>query len=250
MALFTGTSASCGPCRARVYILVRSPLNPSSSITTQLVPQNNTPKYREDPCLELNTQLVLTMKFTLLFMAFARMVFSDAFNFPTAGCVDEAGTTACLAQADSAMAASCSTVCGCTDPFTCSHASDACLAGCVCVATQTYLNCVLSSCWNKVCYALARQKPSLTQSDVQVYSCEYQTLAVDAVNICPIAVPAGIPYFLSNPNQPGSCSCELSALWAASTAAPLTALNCTKINFKAAASQQCACCAVEESISA
>ncbi|KIM94371.1 hypothetical protein OIDMADRAFT_60701 [Oidiodendron maius Zn] len=172
------------------------------------------------------------MKFTLLFIVFAPMVFGDAFNFPTAGCVDEAGTTACLALADSAMAASCSTLCGCTDPFTCSQASDACLTGCVCVATQSYLNCVLSSCWNKV------------------YSCEYQTLAVDAVNICPIAVPAGIPYFLSIPNQPGSCSCELSALWAATYAAPFSGLNCTTANPDAAASQRCACCAVEESISA
>ena len=137
MALFTGISA--GPAKQHAQISRRS--FPLSSIQLQLVP---------------------TMKFTLLFIMFAPMVFGDAFNFPTAGCVDEAGTTACLALADSDMAASCSTLCGCTDPFTCSQASDACLTGCVCVATQSYLNCVLSSCWNKVCYALVREKPSLT----------------------------------------------------------------------------------------
>jgi len=92
-----------------------------------------------------------------------RAVLGDAFGFPTEGCVDEAGVNACLALADRNMAQNCATVCGgeCTDAFTCTSTTDACLTGCMCVTTQEYINCVLSSCWNKVRCQLIHGRPSL-----------------------------------------------------------------------------------------
>jgi hypothetical protein len=80
--------------------------------------------------------------FTLfLFLFLASTVWST--NFSTAGCVDAAGTEACLQKTTTDLTAACETACETT------FNSD-CAIACVCEGYKKNINCALSSCWNKV----------------------------------------------------------------------------------------------------
>jgi hypothetical protein len=85
----------------------------------------------------------------LLIHLFSPIVFG--FGFSTTGCVDEAGTASCFADVLSDVAGTCGTICGCSSPFHCTNANKDCLIGCGCVGYEKSINCILESCWNKVC---------------------------------------------------------------------------------------------------
>ena len=72
-------------------------------------------------------------------------------NISTTGCVDDAGTQACFQQVTSNVDSACSSLCGCNDAFSCNSHDTNCLTSCACEASKQYINCVVSSCWNKVC---------------------------------------------------------------------------------------------------
>jgi hypothetical protein len=91
---------------------------------------------------------------SLLLSLYASIAF--AFSFSASGCVDEAGTTECFADVLNEVAGTCATICGCNSPFGCTNANKDCLIGCACVGYEKSINCILSSCWNKVCYQIRR----------------------------------------------------------------------------------------------
>jgi hypothetical protein len=51
-----------------------------------------------------------------------------------------------------------------------------------------------------------RRKRLLTSTTLQVYSCEYQSLAVTFLTYCPAV---DIPFFPAPADAPGGCSCNL-----------------------------------------
>jgi hypothetical protein len=93
----------------------------------------------------------------LTLISFASIAFGLA-NFTTSGCLDAAGTEICIQNAVASTTATCIQVCGCNDPFSCDNEKAECLIGCECEAYKESLNCVLSSCWNKVCIAKCGQQ--------------------------------------------------------------------------------------------
>jgi hypothetical protein len=85
-----------------------------------------------------------------VFLLFFVSVALSASNFTTTGCVDAAGTQTCITNAIDSITSACQSACGCENPFSCANANYDCLAGCVCEGYKDTINCVLSSCWNKV----------------------------------------------------------------------------------------------------
>jgi hypothetical protein len=177
---------------------------------------------------------------------------TSAFNFSATGCVDEAGTSSCFADVLSEVAGTCSKICGCDGPFSCANANQDCLIGCACVGYEKSINCILSSCWNKVrCQHRHTYNCHSNILFLKVYSCEYQSLLIEAYSGCPISVPAGWPYVLTKLNQPGSCSCALTDVWLAQLSGGQKGLSCvTRAGLNQNFVQECECCAVQEPVSA
>ncbi|RMJ26319.1 hypothetical protein PHISP_02805 [Aspergillus sp. HF37] len=125
----------------------------------------------------LHLLLVVTIIASLFQPALAQVNITDS------RCADPSAYTSCNADVDDADSAC---VAGC-------NGSWSCLAGCNCTTYQGYINCMASACWN------------------QVYSCEYQNLVLQYLNVCPSAREP-IPFWPSPPNASAACSCNLGRM--------------------------------------
>jgi hypothetical protein len=130
----------------------------------------------------------------------------------------------------------------CTDENNCSSTAALCVRDCVCDAYASWFNCALTSCWN------------------QIYSCEYQNLAMHAHENCPGAgvgplntddVDGYIPYSPAPANAPGGCSCDISFVYYRHYTATANAKVCEArvTNGSSEAVDRCRCCAASEQVS-
>ncbi|KAF2667452.1 hypothetical protein BT63DRAFT_292646 [Microthyrium microscopicum] len=164
------------------------------------------------------------MKFLpILFVSLASAISVSNFTAAIPQCIDPAGTQQCIDKSNVGILSACEAACGCGDAFTCGFGSADCVLACGCAAFQGVINCMVSNCWNKV------------------YSCEYQQLLIDAATYCPISTPLYFPFFGAKVDQPGSCSCALTDLWASQLVASNAETTCLKNNFKLGT--ECSCCA-------
>ncbi|PMD22762.1 hypothetical protein NA56DRAFT_73956 [Hyaloscypha hepaticicola] len=83
----------------------------------------------------------------------------------------------------------------CTDVDDCFTSDVACAKLTVCVAYTEWIGCALNHCWNRV------------------YNCEYQHLAIRAMENCPIADQLP-PYVPAPAGAPGYCSCNIGFVFA------------------------------------
>jgi hypothetical protein len=141
--------------------------------------------------------------------------------------------------------AKCSSADACSSENACSATAADCTTSCVCPAYGAWLNCALSHCWN------------------EVYSCEYQNLAVHAAGNCPGAgrgvdntkdADAYIPFVPAPANAPAACSCDISwALYRYERTRDYDDRGCTsKVangTLKGATNDTCDCCAASEAVS-
>lgn len=209
------------------------------------------------------------------------------FSAVSSQCADPSGFDSCWANVTSAAQSCygavnrCAGSGSCTDEATCSSTNADCTRNCVCDAYAGWINCALSSCWNKV----SRGRPSLarrtvdsrcgpgmhrsldtspTRSKRQVFSCQYQALAAYAALHCPGAglgpkntgdADNYIPYIPAPANAPGGCSCDISYVYYRYVASALRATSCaardangTSLN-PSASTEACACCGVSAQVS-
>jgi hypothetical protein len=136
----------------------------------------------------------------------------------------------------------------CTAENDCASSAASCTTTCVCPAYGAWLNCALSHCWN------------------QVYSCEYQNLAIHAVGSCSGAgrgrgntkdTDNYIPSVPAPANAPGACSCDISFVLYRHATSKVGADGCaariangTLKGDAGANKDSCDCCAASEAVSA
>ncbi|KUJ10410.1 uncharacterized protein LY89DRAFT_723631 [Mollisia scopiformis] len=115
------------------------------------------------------------------------------------GCADPSGFDSCWTaatnEATSLFAKYCTTG-ECTDENNCYTPDAVCAETTTCIAYTQWINCALSTCWNRV------------------YGCEYQNLAINAVENCPIATELA-PYVPAPHDGPGYCSCNMGYVYLA-----------------------------------
>ncbi|KAK9235438.1 hypothetical protein V1525DRAFT_348345, partial [Lipomyces kononenkoae] len=99
-------------------------------------------------------------------------------------CVDPDGYTSCYNTASDVA-------------FQCMNGTDSntLITACGCVEYVSVINCLATHCWN------------------QVYSCEYQQLAIDYIRTCPHF--DYIPFFPPPDNAPAACSCNIGKVFLA-----------------------------------
>ncbi|KAF2667245.1 hypothetical protein BT63DRAFT_480251 [Microthyrium microscopicum] len=168
----------------------------------------------------------------ILFVLFANTTHAITLSFPSNGCVNPTGMDSCMKSSTQSLmtcVSQCGTDPGCVDTNSCGVANNPCVTSCFCQTYAERLNCALSSCWNKV------------------YSCNYQAIALSAVQICPIAVARTIPFYISDNEGPGACSCNVIRLAAVFVSSQHDEIPC--ISSKTSGTNICNCCRISEIVS-
>ncbi|KAK9366289.1 hypothetical protein V1509DRAFT_630333 [Lipomyces kononenkoae] len=140
-------------------------------------------------------------------------------------CVDPDGYSACYYQASDVA-------------FQCMNGTDSNLQveACGCVEYVSVMNCIATHCWN------------------QVYSCEYQELAIDYLRLCPNY--GYIPFFPPPDNAPAACSCNIGKVFLAVNETIGEVTNCDNAASASSDPEQslqlmaaCVCCGESASLS-
>ena len=137
----------------------------------------------------------------------------SAFAFNSSRCADPPGFDSCWNRADANAIATFKAHCTngtCTGVNDCFTSDVACAKLTVCVAYTEWIGCALNHCWNRVSNPAYFPVNSLQN---KVYNCEYQHLAIRAMENCPIADQLP-PYVPAPAGAPGYCSCNIGFVFA------------------------------------
>ncbi|PTU19709.1 hypothetical protein P175DRAFT_0462900 [Aspergillus ochraceoroseus IBT 24754] len=156
--------------------------------------------------------------------------------FDSETCADPSGFASCYHDADS-LAADC-TNCSRLSVDDSGHAiDDDCGDGCECVRQSRYVDCAVSSCWNKV------------------YSCEYQLQVGDLILHCGDPPLETIPFWPPPDNADGGCSCNYGRVTYAWALAEKVFVRCThnppgqSLDDQQAYEYGCVCCGYSAGLS-